>query len=65
MAQGTIAGTDIYPLSPAITGTAAPAPDAQVSSGGKGMATGTKPIMYWVGILGALILLRLAWERAA
>ena len=64
MAQGTIAATDLYPLSPAITGPSAPAPDVQRGSGGKGLAAGTKPVMFWVSIIAALILLRLVWEQA-
>lgn len=64
MPQGTIAGTDIYPLSPTVTGAGAPSPDAQRTGGGKGLASSGKPVAFWIGIIALLILLRLVWEAA-
>jgi hypothetical protein len=64
MPAGSWNSADLYPNSPQITGPASPAPPSQQASGGSGLATGTAPIMYWAGIIGALVVLRFVWERA-
>jgi len=59
---GTFSMSDLYPLSPEVAPAAPPGPTVAASGGAA--SAGTAPAMALVGIVVALVLVRLLWENA-